>query len=79
MLGKSCFSLCTSLSTVTFESGSQLSSIAELHFLTLHHFHHFAFHPAFNNWANSPLMFGVCERFLLRLEIGTSKSPGRFF
>jgi hypothetical protein len=29
MLGKYCFSGCESLSTVTFESGSQLSSIAE--------------------------------------------------
>jgi hypothetical protein len=29
MLGKYCFSECKSLSTVTFESGSQLSSIAE--------------------------------------------------
>jgi hypothetical protein len=29
MLGKSCFSGCESLSTVTFESGSQLSSIAQ--------------------------------------------------
>jgi hypothetical protein len=23
------------------------------------------------------LMFGICERFLLRLEIGTSESPSR--
>jgi hypothetical protein len=31
-LGKDCFSLCESLSTVTFESGSKLSSIEEFAF-----------------------------------------------